>query len=174
MHCRAGKKIDKVYQYAQFYRLAIWILIYQSLSIFIDFLKINCEKLFWRQLWQFFRERRRPAPKINITFLSQVSYWILFYLAVFSKKAAFSEKMAKPQFLEPKSLLKGRGHPGTKMNMTSFIGNEVLNIFSFKNFSEKSNIFREKGEKKFWGTWPFFRRRSHFKLKMNITFFIEN
>ncbi len=53
------------------------------------------------------------------------------------------------------------------------MGNEVLNIFSFNNFFEKSNIFEENGEKNF-GESPFFRRKDHFVLKMNITFFIKN
>ncbi len=47
-----------------------------------------------------------------------------------------------------KSLLKGRGRLTTKMNITFFIGNEVLNIFSFNNFLDKSNIFPENGGKK--------------------------
>ncbi len=57
-----------------------------------------------------------------------------------------------------------------KMNITFFMGNEVLNIYSYNNFSEKLNIFGENGEKNFWGTRPFFRS-GHVTLKMNITFF---
>ncbi len=34
-----------------------------------------------------FYGKRRLPPKINITFLSQMRYWILYYLTVFSKKA---------------------------------------------------------------------------------------
>ncbi len=74
-------------------------------------------------------------------------YQILYYLAVFSKKTVFSEKTTKPQFLGPKSLLKERGCQGMKMNITFFMENEVLNIFSFDNFFDKSNIFGENGEK---------------------------
>ncbi len=74
-----------------------------------------------------------------------------YCLAVFSKKTAFSEKMAKTQLLGPKSLLKGVGHQATKMSITFFMGNEVLNIFSFNSFFEKSNIFGENREKIFWG-----------------------
>ncbi len=31
------------------------------------------------------------------------------------------------------------------------MGNEVLNIFSFNNFFDKSNIFEGNGEQNFWG-----------------------
>ncbi len=75
----------------------------------------------------------------------------LSIIIVFLKKAVLSEKMAKLQFLGLKSLLKGRGRRATKMNITFFIGNEIVNIFSFNNFSEKSNIFGENGEKIFGG-----------------------
>ncbi len=65
----------------------------------------------------------------------------------FSKKAAFSEKMAKPQFLGLKSLMKGTGRPSTKMNITSFMGNEILNIFYLTIFSKKAIFFEKMGEK---------------------------
>ncbi len=65
------------------------------------------------------------------------------YLAVFSKIAVtFCENGKKP-FLGPKSLLKGRTRLAMKMNINFFMGNEVLNIFSFNNFLEKRNIFGE-------------------------------
>ncbi len=40
----------------------------------------NHKKLFWRRIWQFFRERRRLTPKINITFFitNDVSNILLF------------------------------------------------------------------------------------------------
>ncbi len=61
-----------------------------------------------------------------------------------------------------------------RMNITFFMGNDILNIFSFNNFSEKSNIFGENGGKNFWRTRPFFRRRGHLTIKMNINFWIKN
>ncbi len=76
-------------------------------------------------------------------------YGILYYLAVFSKKDEFSEKTAKPPFLGPKSLLKVRGRPATKMNITFLMGNEILNIFSFNNFFKKKQHFWRKLGKKF-------------------------
>ncbi len=38
------------------------------------------------------------------------------------------------------------------MNITLFIGNEVLNVFSCNNFFENSNLFGENREKHFWRT----------------------
>ncbi len=43
--------------------------------------------------------------------------------------------------------MKGRGHLATKMNVTFFMGNEVLNALSSKNFFDESNIFRENAKK---------------------------
>ncbi len=40
-----------------------------------------------------------------------------------------------------------RDHLALKMNITFFMGNEVLNILSFNNFFEKRNIFADSGEK---------------------------
>ncbi len=68
-------------------------------------------------------------------------------MAVFSTKAVFSEKTAKPQFLGHKSLLKGRGRRTTKMNITFFMGNEVLNIFHLTIFPKKATFLETMGEK---------------------------
>ncbi len=108
------------------------------------------------RIWQFFREMRRLAPKINITFfLSQMRYWIFYHFSFFKKSYNFLRKQQKP-FFWSKSLLKGRRRLATKKNVTSFMRNEVFNIFSFNNFFEKSNIFVKNGEKNVGGTWPFF------------------
>ncbi len=56
------------------------------------------------------------------------------------------------------------------MNLTSFMGNEVLNIFLSNNFFEKTDIFEENGEKNFAVHDHFFKRRG----QMDITFFIKN
>ncbi len=53
-------------------------------------------------------------------------------------------------------------HLTTKMNITSLMGNEVLNIFSFNNFFEKSNIFGENGGKKFWRDMTIFQKGSSY------------
>ncbi len=54
---------------------------FEKSCIFIE----NRKKLFWGSIWQFFRERRRLTLKINITFLSQMKYWIFYYLPIFSE-----------------------------------------------------------------------------------------
>ncbi len=51
----------------------------------------------------------------------------------------------------------GRGRLATKMNITFYFGNEVPNTFHLIIFFEESNIFRENGEKNFWGTLSIFR-----------------
>ncbi len=76
---------------------------------------------------------------------------LLFKFFLFKKKKRYcvlGEKSEKP-FLTAKSLLKARGRLATKMNITFFMGNEVLNIFSSNNFFDKSNIFQENSEKQF-------------------------
>ncbi len=59
----------------------------------------------------------------------------------------------------------------TKLNITFFMGNKVLNTFSSNNFFEESNVFRENGVKKFWGTRPFFRRWGSSYAKSEYNFF---
>ncbi len=71
---------------------------------------------------------------------------ILLFSNFFQKCVMFWENAKKP-FLGPKFFLKERRRPATKMNITFLKGNEVLNIFSYNNFFERSNIFGENGEK---------------------------
>ncbi len=92
---------------------------------------------------------------------------ILSFISFFRKKLYFPRK----RFLEAKSLLMGRGRLATKMNITFFMRNEVLNIFSSNKFFEKKQNFWRKGGKNFWGAWPLFKGKGHLTLKMNITFF---
>ncbi len=135
----------------------------------------NREKLFWGCIWQFFRERRRLALKINITFLITNHVLNILLLSSFFKRNCNFLRNGKKPFLGPNSLLKRRGRLATKMNITFFMGNELLNNFSFNNFFEKINVFGENEEKNIlWLTWPFFWRRVHFMVKINITFLIEN
>ncbi len=62
----------------------------------------------------------------------------------------------------------------TKMNITFFIGNEVLNIFYLTIFSKKATFSEKMVKKKFRGTRLFFRGWGHLTPKINITFFITN
>ncbi len=57
----------------------------------------NCEKLFWEHNWQFFREMRRLAPKINITFFTKNKVLNILFSSFF-KPAVFSEKTTKNRF----------------------------------------------------------------------------
>ncbi len=86
------------------------------------------KKLFWGPILQFFKERRRLTPKINITFLSQIRYWIFYDLPIFSKKCVIFWENAKKPFLGSKSFLKDRRRLTTRMNITFFMGNEILNV----------------------------------------------
>ncbi len=113
----------------------------------------NREKLFRGHIWQLFRKRRRLAPKINITFLSQMRYWIFYYLAVFSKKKSciFWEN-GKKQFLGPGSLLKGRRRLTTKMNLIFLWEMKLWNLTFFR----KGQHFGRKWGKKFLGDMTIF------------------
>ncbi len=46
-----------------------------------------------------------------------------------SKNAAFSEETVKIRLWEDMNVFRGRGRLRTKINITLFVGNEVLNIF---------------------------------------------
>ncbi len=63
-----------------------WIFFYSTIlskkAVFSEKTAKNC---FGGRIWQFFRERRRLTPKINITYLSQMRNWIFYYLPIFSK-----------------------------------------------------------------------------------------
>ncbi len=134
----------------------------------------NLEKLFFRRIWQFYKNRRRFAPKINITFLSQMRFWILHYLAVFSKTAVFSVKTAKPQFWGPSLFWRERDVRRWKWIYNLFYGKWGFEyFFHLTIFSKKATFLEKMGKNNFGGIWPFFRR-GHLTLKMNIIFFIEN
>ncbi len=79
-----------------------------------------------------------------------------YFISGFFKKSCIFWENGKKPFRGVKSLLKGRKCVAIKMNITFFMGNEVLNIFSSNNFFEISNSFGENGEKKFGGNMPIF------------------
>ncbi len=60
-------------------------------------------------------------------------------------------KVRKPRFWGRMPLLRERGGRATKMNITFFIGNKILNIFSFNNVFKKSEIFQNNRGKSFLG-----------------------
>ncbi len=64
------------------------------------------------------------------------------------KKKVFSET-GKKSFLGAKFLSKEKGRLARKINITFFIGNEVLNIFSSNTFFEKKQHFPRNSKKIF-------------------------
>ncbi len=61
-----------------------------------------------------------------------------------------------------------------KVNITFFMGNKVLNIFSSDGFFEESNILCENGEKILGRRDHFLGEGGHLTPKINITFLIKN
>ncbi len=64
-----------------------------------------------------------------------------------------------------------------KINITSFMGNEVLNIFSYNNFFEESNTLLKNSEKKNFGGIDisiFLKGHLNPTTKINRTPFITN
>ncbi len=53
------------------------------------------KKLFWEHIQQFFRERRRLAPKINVTFFIMNEVRNILLLKFFLKKLYFLKKRQK-------------------------------------------------------------------------------
>ncbi len=98
--------------------------------------------------------------KLISLFYHKLGCWIFYYLVVVLKNSCIFRETQKNRFgVAGKSLLKGRGCRATKKNISFFMENKVLIVFSSNNFFEESNILREYNKKKnFWGTWRFFRR----------------
>ncbi len=68
----------------------------------------NRKKLFWGRIWQFFRERRRLVPKINITFsITNEVLNILLITNFFQKMCNFLRKRQKTVFRAQVSWRKG-------------------------------------------------------------------
>ncbi len=61
----------------------------------------NGKNLFWEHISQFFRERKRLAPKINIPFVITNEVLNILLLNGFFKKVVFSEKTVKNHFWRP-------------------------------------------------------------------------
>ncbi len=62
-HCMACKGLS----YTKSEYNLFWVFFYSTIYS-KSILRENREKLFWGQMWPFFKERRRLAPKINISF----------------------------------------------------------------------------------------------------------
>ncbi len=77
------------------------------------------------------------ASQININF--SATNWVLkiLWLNKFLKKTVFSEKTIKKHSWKDMTVLKGRVCLATKINVTFFVGNEVLHVFYETIFSKK-------------------------------------
>ncbi len=97
---------------------------------------------------------------------------MFYYKTSFSKKAVFLEKIAKNHLWEDMTVLRGVGHLATKVNITFFVGVDVLNIFHLTTFSKKTIFSKISAKNYFWGAWPFLReRRADDKNECNLFFF---
>ncbi len=107
----------------------------------------NREKLFWRHIWRFFRERGRPAPKIKKTFFYHklVANILLFnsFFFFFSKKSCIFRENGEKPLLGAYVSSKEKGASGDE-NEKNLYGK-----CGFQYFFEESNIPRENGGKKF-------------------------
>ncbi len=117
---------------------------FRKKAIFPEKTMKNC----FGNAFEFFRERRCLAPKINITFfiINEVLNILLFNSFSKKKKLIFWENGKKP-FLEPKSLLKGRKRLATKMNIIFFLREMRFWIFFRLTIFSKKVIFLEKMRK---------------------------
>ncbi len=90
--------------------------------------------------------------------LSQIRYWIFYYLIVFSKKVVFSQKTGS----EGQVPFEGKGASGDENEYNFFFSEMRFWIFfNLIIFSNKATFFEKIAEKNFWGTWAFFRRMGH-------------
>ncbi len=96
---------------------------------------------------------------------------MFYYRTSFSKKAVFLEKTTKNPFVGGYCRFERRGHLATKINITFFVGINVLNIFYLTTFSKKNNIFQNIREKLFLEGVTIFEGTGCRMTKMNITYF---
>ncbi len=99
---------------------------------------------------------------------------MFYYRTIFSKKAVFLEKTAKNLFVRGHGRFEGRGQLATKINITFFVGFDVLNIFYLTTFSKRKHIFQNISEKLFLMDVTIFEGTGGRTTKMNITFFLVN
>ncbi len=73
------------------------------------------------------------------------------YKISFSKKAVFLEKIEKNPFVGGHDHFEGRGRLAIKINITFFVGINVLNIFHLTTFSKKKKNSKITVKNYFWG-----------------------
>ncbi len=62
---------------------------------------------------------------------------MFYYKTCFSEKVVFSGKKCIKSFARGHPVLRGGGRLAIKINVTFFLGIEILSIFHFNNFFEK-------------------------------------
>ncbi len=99
---------------------------------------------------------------------------MFYYKTSFSKKAVFLEETAENHFVWKHDRFEGRGRLGTKINVTFFVGIDVLNILHLTTFSKKT-IFSKITVKNYSsGSWPFLRERALPDDKNEYNLILEN
>ncbi len=102
----------------------------------------NREKLFWRRIWQIFRERRRLVSKINITFfIANEILNILLFSSFFKKSCSFLRKRQKTVSGAQVSF-EGKNASGDENEYNHFYEKWEMGK---KNFGGDMTIFEEKG-----------------------------
>ncbi len=99
------------------------------------------------RIWQFFRERRRLVPKINITFFYhkwEMRYWIFYYLTVFFEKSCnFLRKRQKIISVDQVSF-EGKEASGDENEYNLFLWEIMFWIFFHLTiFSKKQQFWRK-------------------------------
>ncbi len=87
-------------------------------------------------------------PKMNIIFFHKLETGYFIIKQVFRKELYFQGKNCGKSFVGEYDVLMRRGRLATKINMTSFVGNQFLNIFYLTIFLKKS-VFSKIPQKKF-------------------------
>ncbi len=107
----------------------------------------NHEKLFWWRIWPFFKERGRLTPKINVTFFITNSVPSILLLNKFFEKSSIFGKNYEEPFVGGHDHFEGMGAFRDKSQYNFFGRKWGFKYFSFDDFSEKNNIFRNIREK---------------------------
>ncbi len=98
---------------------------------------------------------------------------MFYYKTSFSKKAVFLEKTGKNPFAKGQDHFEGRGRLTTEINVTFFVGIDVLNIFYWTILLKKNNISQNNSKKSFFlggGRQDHFWGNGALDDKMNVTF----
>ncbi len=77
---------------------------------------------------------------------------MFYYKTSFSKEAIFLEKTVNNHLWEDMTVLMGGGYLATKINITFFVGIDVLNSFHLITFLNKTIFSKITAKNNFWMT----------------------